>query len=739
MIDRAMGLISTRTRVSALSFLLLCNLLPAHAQEEDLCPPSSRPIIVQAEGGTQDKRTHISADEAKIDSENLTTFTGNVKAVQSNKQLTADNVTYDRRTEEFEATGNVIFTTGVLQFQGDSASVNLLTNQGLIKNTKYFTGTVNGRGSATQIVLENKDRLVLEDASYTTCPPEAEAWKLSADKITLDNSTRQGTANSMVLEVSDIPIFYLPYIRFPIGEERMSGFLFPGFGVSSKHGTEINIPYYWNIAPAMDATITPHIMTDRGLMLETEFRYLVASGHGDIEMDYLPNDDVYKADRQKFTWNHIDAPVAGWSMLADYNYVSDIDYLDDFTGSLSTTSVTHLNRKGEANYNSNYFLFSGVLQDHQNISGEEPYKRVPQLRFNTRFSKDEQYFHYDLTSEMVSFDHKDQSKVTGERLKLSPFLSYDVHNDAGFFIPKLSAHHIQYNLDNVAVSQPQTPNVTIPMFSLDTGLFFERNTEIAGVPMLHTIEPRLFYLYVPYKDQSNLPVFDTALTTFSQSLLFSENRFSGNDRIGDANQLTTALTTRFYRKSDGTELFSATLGQIIYFRDRTVTLPGETVETDDRSSYLGAINFNPHRNWRLKGDIQWEPETDHTEVGNARIQYLYDKGRIVNMDYRFRRNELRSQGLSLAWRINPRWQVFAGHLYDLENEHGLEDFLGVRYDSCCWGMRIVGKKQFDTLVGTEPRFENAVYLEFELKGLSSLGSRKDIDTALKNGILGYSE
>ena len=736
-----MGLFTSQhSRILTASIIFICNLVHPHAQEDDLCPPSSKPVIIQSTVNNGDKRTHISADEAKVDSENLTSFTGKVKAVQNSKLLTADSVKYDRRTEDFEATGNVTFSTGSLQFEGDSASINLKTNKGIISNTHYFTGTVNGRGKAEQIVIENENRLVLNNAIYTTCPPDAETWQLNADKITLDKSTNQGTARNMVLEISNIPVMYLPYIRFPIGDERMSGFLFPGIGVSSEHGTEITIPYYWNIAPAMDATITPHNMTDRGLMLETEFRYLTETSKGTISLDLLPDDNRYNADRERFVWQHIGAPGEGWSTTVDYNYVSDLDYLDDFSGSLTTTSVTHLNRKGALNYNSENFIFSGVAQDHQNISGEEPYKRLPQLKFDTRISKDDQDLRYDIMTELVNFDHKDQSKIIGERLKLSPFISYDINRDAGFFQPKLSVHHIQYNLDNITLpAQPRSPEVTVPIFSLDMGLFLERDTEVAGIPLLHTLEPRLFYLYAPYHDQSDLPVFDTALTTFSNSLLFSENRFSGNDRVGDANQLTTALTTRFYRRDDGFELFSATLGQIIYFRNREVVLPGQSVETDERSSYLGAVSFNPHRYWRLNGNIQWEPETDHTEVGNARIQYTPGKGRVVNMDYRFRRNELRTQGLSMAWRINPRWQIFGGHLYDLENEHSLEEFLGARYDDCCWAVRIVGKKLFDKLEGTNPRFENAIFVEFELKGLSSLGSRKDIDTVLENGILGYSE
>jgi LPS-assembly protein len=275
--------------------------------------------------------------------------------------------------------------------------------------------------------------------------------------------------------------------------------------------------------------------------------------------------------------------------------------------------------------------------------------------------------------------------------------------------------------------------------SIDTGLFFERDTSFAGTGLLHTLEPRLFYLYVPYKNQDALPVFDTAPSTFTQTLLFSENRFNGFDRIGDANQLTTALTTRFYRQDNGQELFNATIGQIIYFQDREVTLPGQPVDTATRSSYLANVLLAPNPRLKFIGDLQWDPDTSHTEVSNARLQYAATGGRVINLNQRFRRNDIRTQGISFAWRTSPSWQFFGGHEYDLENDHRLENFIGVRYDDCCWGLRLVGLERFDEAKSSsELTYENAVYLELELKGFSSIGSRNDIDQLLEDGILGYS-
>jgi len=724
-------------------FCFLVFLNQSFAQEDDtqLCPAgfiNNKPKPIS--GDIQDKRIYISSDSAKVDSESVTQFEGSVKAKQANRTLEADSVRYDRNKEELDAQGNIVFSTEQLKITGDAVHLNMGTERGTVDNAQYFTGSVNGRGAAETITIHSKTRVELETATYTTCPPDGEAWALHANTITLDNESRQGTADNVVLEVANIPILYLPYIRFPIGDDRLSGLLYPGFGISNSHGTEISLPYYWNIAPNMDATITPHNMSKRGVMLETEFRYLTENTTGIFDISYLPDDKKFGDDRQLISWSHRGTLAAGWSTSADYKQVSDSKYLDDFASNLGSASVTHLNREGQLSYNHETFLFSVLAQDYQTISGGEPYQRIPQITLDSRWTNQDNKLNYDIKTEIVQFEHQDNAKVTGQRLKLAPYVSYPFQSDPGFFIPKLSLHHLQYNLDNLASpTDDNSPGVTVPVFSLDMGIFLERDTQIIGKDLLHTLEPRLFYLYAPNKEQDALPVFDTALTTFSQSLLFSENRFSGKDRIGDANQLTTALTTRFYQQDNGTELFNATLGQIIYFQDRLVTVPGGQVETSDRSSYIGSVFFAPNPRMKITSDIQWDPETKHTEFANSRVSYQADKGRVINFDYRFTRNSIRSQGLSYAWRFNPRWQVIGGHQYDLENNHRLENFLGVRYDSCCWAVRLVGLEKFDRLEGTELFYDNAIYLELELKGLSSLGSRKEIDTLIENGILGYSK
>lgn len=723
--------------------------MPGAAQEtpdpsEILCPPGYKLDIPKPDKARiNDKNTYIDADSATVDSQAITRFSGSVVMRQGDKRLTADQVTYDRRTNITDAQGNVVFTTGETQIKGKHAHMNLQTNQGQVEQADYQTGTVNGRGKATVINIENQHELSLSDATYTTCPRDHVVWQLRADKINLNNENNQGYAKSVVLDIAHVPVLYLPYIRFPIGDERMSGFLYPAFSVSQNSGSEISVPYYWNIAPNMDATITPRAMSKRGLMLENEFRYLTSQNQGVMEFDHIGRDTVYGGRRTKFDWFNQGQPGAGWSSTVDYHYVSDNFYLNDFSGSLSSASTTtSLNQSGSLTYNQTGYVFSATLQDHQTLSGTEPYQRLPQLTFNTRVGNTDNSWNYNFSSEFVNFDHHDPNMVVGQRVKLSPYVAYPIVKDAGFFTPKLTLNYLQYHLDHVSSTQDKKPDVTVPVFSLDTGIHLERDTSFGDTQLLQTLEPRLYYLYAPYRDQTMLPVFDTGLTGFSQSLLFSENRFSGNDRIGDANQVTAAVTTRFYRQDDGTELFNATLGQIFYFRDREVVLPGQSVDTKARSNYIGTVTFSPNPDWSLNGDWQYNPETKHTETGNIYLQNHPGPGRVINLEYRFTRDALRTEGISFAWRVNPRWQAFGGHQYDLINDHRLQNFFGLRYDACCWGLRLVWGERFDRLINNDPndpRYEHAVYLEFILKGLSSLGTGKDIDTLLNNGILGYSQ
>ncbi len=722
-------------------------------QRAALCPPGFVTPLIKTKNNS-DLSTKVDADQAQVDSNQVTTFSGTVKIQQGDTNIEADTIRYDRRTEDFTAKGHVLFTDDIWRFEGHDAQFNLKTNTGIINDGAYTNQETLLRGDAKQVELLGKNKLQLTEATFTSCPKEDVAWKLSASTITLDNTIHQGYAHNVTLEFMSVPFFYLPYMRFPLGEDRLSGFLYPGFGTSKRNGNEFNIPYYWNIAPNYDATINPHLISKRGWMLETEFRYLTEKSRGKLDVNYLANDKLFADDRSRIIWNHEGAPEAGWSTLITYNGVSDTQYLSDFSNSLANSSITHLDRRGELTYNATLYEFAIQAQDYQTITGSEPYKRLPQLNVASRFNNQDNTFNYDVKSELVRYEHLDPGKDVGTRFRLNPFVSYPLRDTPGFFIPKIAVHYIQYNLERGTTTPPadpalpDAPHLAIPVYSIDSGVYLERETRWADVPILHTLEPRLFYLYVPYKDQTTLPNFDTAPSTFNDLAMFSENRFSGGDRIGDANQLTAAVSTRFYRQDNGHELFAATAGELFYFSSRQVTsATGQNIDTTPRSSLFGTVSISPDQYWRLRGDVQWNTEQSHTEIGNTRLQYKPDKDSIINLEYRFSRNTsdtidntIRTFGASTAWRFNPRWRVLAGHQFDVQNDHKLENFFGIQYDSCCWGIRLIARERFDKLdINNNLVFDQAIYLTLELKGLSSIGQQSETRSLLETQIYGYTE
>ncbi|MDH5180545.1 MAG: LPS assembly protein LptD [Gammaproteobacteria bacterium] len=680
-------------------------------------------------------QTQLQADEADMNSKTSTIFSGSVIIQRGEQRIEADKAEYFHATEDFNATGHIRFFDSNLLIEGDAAQMNLKNNQGVVKDARYRALDKNVRGTAQSLSVQ-PDQLVMEKSTYTTCRPGDTDWELSAGKITLNDKTRQGSASNVVLDFKGVPIFYLPYMRFPIGDQRLSGILYPGFGSSDEHGTELSIPYYWNIAPNYDATLTPHSMSKRGVMLETEFRYLHASNRGELMLDYLDHDKEFGDTRRQVHWNHRGKVAEGWSTAIDYKAVSDVNYLVDFGGTLGNTGTTHLLQTASLNYNNPNWLFNGVLQNYQTLQGSVPYRRAPQLRLTSRFVERDNRLNFNLQSEWVRFDHTDTSLLQADRFHLQPTLNYPLRSSAFFFIPAVTGYYTQYQYIENAPGSETSVDRAVPVYSLDTGLFLERDTTWGGAPLLHTLEPRLFFVYTPYREQGSLPVFDSGLQTFSYNGLFRENRFSSVDRIGDTRHLAAVLTTRLQHQLTGAELFSAAIGQVRYFDDRRVTLPGGSAETSDGSSYVARITAIPASGWQFSSDLQWDPTDKRTEYSTNRLQYR-SQDLILNLGYRYRENELATRDTSLLWRMSPRWRVLAANQYDLRNQRRLESVAGLDYDSCCWGLRLLLREYYNT--ANPDNYDQGIYLSLELKGLSSLGQSEQAATILKNAIPGYRE
>jgi LPS-assembly protein len=699
---------------------LLGNPVTANAADT-LCPASSHAPLPRVEGDPEDERTHLQADTAEVGSNQVTTFRGDVVIRRGVTQLKADEARYDYKQDTIHAQGNVRLMRNDLLITGEQADINMAEERGEFSGATYRTKD-NKQGQAGNIRVLDKYRLELEQATYTTCDKADPDWVLRAGHILLNSENHQGSASNVVIKFKDVPFFYLPYMRFPIGEERLSGLLYPSLGNSDKHGTKVVLPFYWNIAPNYDATLTVNHMSRRGTMLENEFRYLGQANHGQFNLDYLANDKVYGEDRKRFRWQHIGDADLGWSTDVDYNYVADNDHLIDFGNSLNTSSTSYLDRRGSLIYHARQWQFAAAAQSYQVLSGSETYERLPQLTFNTRLRQTDNELNYDFDSEWVQFAHRDPGFVEGGRLDLSPAVSLPLRTSYGHLIPKLVWRYTEYDLDPATTTGDTRFSRSVPIFNLDGGLVFERDSQMFGTEMLQTLEPRLYYVYIPYRDQSQLPVFDSSDPGFSINDPFRLNRFDGTDRIGDANQITAALTTRLLDRNNGEELLMARLAQIFYFADRRVTLPGGTVETANRSDIIAELTTRPNSSWYLDSDITWSPQTQEFTGGNARISFTPSSDLTLNFNYRYQRDSLETNEAGFNWRLNPRWQFKGRRLYDLRNDRPLESSLGLRYDSCCWGLSLEGRERFINISEPDP-YDKSILLVLELKGLASIGTK----------------
>ncbi len=729
---------STTTPVTIKPALPTTTDIPLSEDEYSLSPLCEPDIAIFEEEPKKitDDKIYLHSDSVNISEKNITTFIGSVVMDQQDQRLTSDTAIYYKEAQDIKATGNVVLTQGGLKLTGDKMNLNLETNIGDINNATYRDTKSRAQGVADVILMKSKDLIEMHNATYSTCDPDSPDWQLRANTITLNKQTRQGSASNVVIRFKSIPFLYLPYIRFPLGDERLSGFLFPSFGDNSINGLQLIAPYYWNIHPQMDATITPKYMANRGLQLNTEFRYLAKNSTGLANANTLPGDALRKTDRNFFHWQHNTMPTGGWSGNVNFNYVSDNDYLRDFGANLNSTSQTSIERRADIRYDTKDWLFRGRAQGFQTLTDTEQIKRLPQLNLNTRQLIKPNEINTSFQSELVRFTHSSKVPV-GNRMVLQPSVSLPLSSAAAYTTFLASLHYTQYDLDRTDNTMKKSPSRTVPILSINSGVYFERDSSFLGKKYLQTLEPRLQYLYIPYREQSNLPTFDTSTITTNYSQLFNENRYSGGDRINDANQITYGLTSRYISMDTGAAVLSGSIGQTFYFANNRVTLNGEPLRKQSWSDLELSVTFQPIRSFKLTGSMTRNQQTRKIDRRDFRLQYKTDKDHILNANYRFLRDNSETREISGIWKLSPQWQLIIRKYNDLRQNRELESVHGIQYDSCCWSLRLIKRRTYVNLSPTEP-YLDTLFIEFELKGLSSFGQKKQIDTLLNRGILGYS-
>jgi len=698
----------------------------ARAAGDGLCPePSPGPRASAAPLSTEavNPALDIRAQELHSVAGGISEFTGNVELRQGDKSLKADRLRYNEATHESEASGNVTFleATGA-SFQNQETRLNLTSRIGEAGPGTFRLENYGARGDAQHIDFKGPDLTLLTRVRYTTCAPGQDDWFLNIRELKLDGREDIGTAYHTSLDFKGLPVLYLPYLDFPLSDRRKSGFLIPRLGKSSERGLEVATPYYLNLAPNYDDTLTPHYMSERGMQLQNEFRYITRQSEGSLSLEALPHDRMANGDdRAAGAYLHKQVFSPLWSGNVDIQGVSDKQYFNDFGNTLAVTSQTYLPQNAKVDYQGPMWSVSTLASAFQTIDPtiaptDYPYSRLPQVNLALNRPQETNRLNYYFDSEAVNFERN--VGVTGERLRLDPAVSLPLSNSYAYFIPKAGVRQIAYHLSG---APDQTPALTRGFVSLDSGLFFERESRWNGRAYTQTLEPRLYYLYVPYKNQDALPNFDTGVPDTNFANLFRDNRFTGGDRIGDSNQITTAVTTRFIDDS-GAERARLSVGRIYYFQERQVNLPAGTSGAA-ASDIVGEAGLMLASDWYARSTVDWNRVDGHMQQYNYYLQYNPAKNRIVNLGKQFSRGEYEQSDVSVEWPIAGRWSFRARSLYSWLDHRNVDSYAGVEYSACCWALRIVGGRRLsiDTENNNAATQTSSIMFELELTGLSKLG------------------
>ena len=742
------------------------------------------------------KTTFVSDSGLSQLTQSLISIDGNVRVQQGDRYIINDDTTsIDKDTNIILMDGNIVFREPGFLMLGSSAYIDGENATNRVEDAQYVLHNSGAHGNANSIVYSSDSGLVsIENGEFSRCEPGDSFWKLRADNIILDQSANRGFAKNVSLRIGDTPIFYYPgTLPFPLGDERISGFLAPSTGSTRSGGFDFELPYYLNLAPNYDATLSPRLISDRGVLAGIETRYLASWSMNTLNLAALSNDKLYdpstagtlgsdspvSEDRWFLGFEHFGSLGQNWSTFVDYNAVSDRDYFYDLgSNGLNLTSRTHLNRQGRIDFNSD-FLRAGINVQRIDIIDpffstsevSKPFDRLPQFEIESatdlwgglRVGIKTEFSSFDRKLEEASLtklELQNGALVNGDRLILEPELGWSLENPGWFIRTKGKYRHVEYKLQNQANSSLKDPKLGIGNYSFDSGLIFERNLARSEQGWRSTIEPRIYYLYSEFEDQSKLPLFDSSELNFSFNQLFRDDRFSGGDRLGDADQVTFAVTTRLLSPK-GKETARASIGQIRYFRDRLVTIASPLHDRlsrystqTNRSSILGEVAFTLNNSWRFNSDAQWNEEKQEIDEGAIQLRYQKDDDHLFNVAYRVRNliptsmfiipfdidSRIKQTDVSAAWPINANWRVLGRFNYDHSNSRNLETFAGLEWSNCCATIRLIGREWVDEdelfLPNTKPN--NGVFVQVTLNGFGNL-TGGGLSSLLSDSIWGFKE
>ena len=706
----------------------------------ELC--SAEPIAFSSQSLMPKGHVKVEANRTEIVENKVALFSGNVDITSDSATISASQAQVNGNGKDLIAKGDVTYQDAQLKVESDSVSLRSEEERLEMKNTRYqLTGFV-GQGAAQDILLDTDTGIVLKDVSFTTCPDGEEDWLLRASEISLEKGTVWGQAKHTRFYIADVPVFYLPYFAFPVSNERQTGLLFPELTSSSRTGVDYTQPFYWNIAPNYDMTISPRVMTRRGVQLNTEFRYLTDNSQGKAYVEYLPSDSDISGnpDRYFYRLEHQGVIAEDWLLNVDFNGLSDNNYLLDLGSDYYSRADTHLYRSIGLSYYSQNLSVNMQIKDFEVLGDTaDSYRALPELkmRYNTSLGD---YVEFDLESEIAHFDNNSSTAPTATRYHIAPTVSLPVRAAWGEFVAETTLFQTVYQQDNVeGTNLEESVDRTLGQARLYGALYFERETSFFSNDMSMTLEPKVQYLYTSYEDQTAIGFYDSTPLLTDVEGLFRGQEFTGLDRISDNNQITLGVTTRTLDKNNR-EQFVLSVGQIFYLEDNKVIA---ATKNQDRSALAAEVDWRLNDRWFLHTDVQVTTETDKVDLSSVGVEYRKDDSRFVQLNHRYVRDlsgeTIDQIGLSASWPLSENWHWVGRTYRDLERDRSVETYTGIQYESCCWAIRLVAQRSLNNryneggLQNTDD-FDSGISLQFIFKGIGSSGARRNM---LQDGMFGY--
>lgn len=759
----------------------------------------------------------VTSDYSEVFDNEISRYTGNVEITRADQRSFSNAATYDTVSETLDLQGDVYYSEDELALYSNTATLELASDQAKLRNVMFISPSTPLRGRATAVYRDNKYLSRYKEVSYTSCPPNNQDWVVHASDLKLNDQTGKGAAKNAWLEFKGLPVFYSPYLSFPMDERRLSGFLAPSFGSTQQGGFDFTVPYYWNIAPNYDATLKPRYLTDRGIMLGGEFRLLTKYSNSIASLEYMPNDSVRDTSRFLGSFKNTSQFTPTISSNLDLNYVSDNQYFAELGNALSFPNFSFVRSTADLSYNDKGISLVGRMVNYQTIDESltgyrRPYLRLPEIDLDLNHAFDFMPLNTMLDSGFVNFQH--DSIVNAQRFNIKPSVSFPLKSEAAYLTPKISVQHTNYQLNNqgnsvyqlssnptIVNSFPDTITRTLPIVSLDSGVFFEKELDSSFSSLKHTLEPRLFYLYIPKDDQDNIPLFDTSRYDFWYANMFRENRFSGSDRIQDANQLTAALTSRLVDPGTGKERLKLSVGEIFYFQDREVTapmlinyLPGwlnlestngyltSPAETSTLSPLVAELSSEFSDHWSAETGIQWDPDSNDIVRGKAVLHFINESEQIFNIGFLYRKdpfikntlvhnlgflrsptvnpsqvdpltlldderilrsNDIIQSDVSFRWPLINNWFAVGRWQYSWLYNQTQETFLGLEKENCCWRFRVIGRRYVNNVnvtnfsAANSPEASSQDGIFFQIELKGLTGIGAKLDRFFEESIYGY--